>query len=220
MKLTKKTKIITATSLSVVMVAIIVTVILTGGIPSKVAENDDKKTSSDVVVNIPSDSLAETGSSTATENGKDNLVVDVGGNPTGTTGNSSNSAKPAEKSVTPTTQSQPNNNGDGIKIGNEAPPTDNSETNAFIKNLEIQGCPYCGSHTCESFYAKDEWGNPCYTPSKCSKYDITKDPVHYCQECHKKCGDGSNGTCVQFVNACYCPICGKWVPARTCHTCE
>lgn len=94
------------------------------------------------------------------------------------------------------------------------------ETHAYIQNLELEGCPYCGSHSCQSFYATDEWGNACYTPSKCPKYDIKKDAVYYCQTCGKKCGDGKSGTCVQFVNACNCPNCGKYVESWTCHSCK
>ena len=97
---------------------------------------------------------------------------------------------------------------------------DGPETHAYIVNLEREGCPFCGRHDCPSFYAVDEWGNTCYTPSKCPKYDVHDDPVHYCQECGRKCGDGKNGTCVQFVNACYCPNCGEWVERFTCHTCK
>ena len=94
------------------------------------------------------------------------------------------------------------------------------ETHAYLLNLELEGCPYCGKHDCPSFYAVDEWGNTCYTPSKCPEYDAHKDPVYYCQTCGRKCGDGSGETCVQFVNACNCPNCGKRVEARTCHNCK
>ena len=94
------------------------------------------------------------------------------------------------------------------------------ETHAYICELEQKGCEYCGSHTCPSFYAVDQWGQGCYTPSKCSKYDIHADPVYYCQTCHKPCGDGRNGTCVQFVIDCTCPNCGEQVKAWTCHYCK
>ena len=97
---------------------------------------------------------------------------------------------------------------------------DGPETHAYIMNLELKGCSRCGSHNCPSFYAVDEWGNTCYTPSQCPKYDVHEDPVHYCQNCGKACGDGTNGTCVQFVSACHCPICGEHVDRRTCHTCK
>ena len=94
------------------------------------------------------------------------------------------------------------------------------ETHSYICELEQKGCEYCGSHNCPSFYAVDQWGQGCYTPSKCPKYDIHADPVYYCQICHKPCGDGRNGTCVQLVVACTCPNCGEQVPAWTCHYCE
>lgn len=197
---------------------IIFTITLTGGKTPGIDTTPtvSEKPTGNIVVEIPN----KISSKPQTEE----IKVDVEGNnpdqskPTSSIGEK---AKDPALAVNPSTPSQPNNgNGDGIKIGNEAPPTNNSETDAFIKNLEIQGCPYCGSHSCESFYTKDQWGNPCYTPSRCPKYDSTKDPVHTCQTCHKPCGDGTNGTCVEFVNDCYCPNCGKWVPARTCHTCE
>ena len=97
---------------------------------------------------------------------------------------------------------------------------DGPETHAYIMNLELKGCSHCGSHNCPSFYAVDEWGNTCYDPSQCPKYDVHEDPVHYCQECGKACGDGRNGTCVQFVSACHCPNCGEHVDSRDCHTCK
>ena len=97
---------------------------------------------------------------------------------------------------------------------------DGPETHAYIMNLELKGCSHCGSHNCPSFYAVDEWGNTCYDPSQCPQYDVHNDPVHYCQKCGKACGDGSNGTCVQFVSVCHCPNCGKHVDRRTCHSCE
>jgi hypothetical protein len=95
---------------------------------------------------------------------------------------------------------------------------DGPETHAYILNLELQGCPYCGSHSCPSFYAVDEWGNACYTPSKCPKYDITKDPVYYCQICGRKNGNGDNNTCQKWIVDTVCPICGKLVKANECHT--
>ncbi|MBQ7726661.1 MAG: hypothetical protein IJT66_05900 [Clostridia bacterium] len=97
---------------------------------------------------------------------------------------------------------------------------DGPETHAFIQNLENDGCPTCGSHTCPSFYATDEWGHTCYTPSKCPKYNVKKDPVYTCQTCKKPTGDGRNGTCVTFNADVVCPNCGEAVPAWTCHQCK
>ena len=142
--------------------------------------------------------------------------------------------EPVSDPVDPITAKTPSDDRDGtvsggIVIGNQPEPyncgtpghhCDGPETHAYVLNLEKEGCPYCGKHDCPSFYATDEWGNTCYTPSKCPNYDVRKDPVYYCQTCGKKCGDGSNGTCVQFVNACNCPNCGEHVDSWTCHTCK
>ena len=95
---------------------------------------------------------------------------------------------------------------------------DSKETHNFIVSLEQKGCPYCGSHSCKSFYAVDEWGNACYDPIKCESYSEKNDPCVYCQECGKKCGTGSNGTCVRFTVDTTCPECGKKVSGKTCHS--
>jgi len=94
------------------------------------------------------------------------------------------------------------------------------ETHAYISNLELAGCKYCGSHTCPSFYGTDEWGNAQYTPAFCPEYNVTADPLNYCQTCGRPTGDGTNGTCVHFIQECDCPNCGKHVGSRECHTCE
>lgn len=42
-----------------------------------------------------------------------------------------------------------------------------------------------------------------------------------CSKCGKKEGDGTNGTCVQWLmKDVDCPNCGKHVQVRTCHTCN
>ena len=135
-----------------------------------------------------------------------------------------------QKKETPPAETEKLENG-GIVIGDPTPTQTYScginghhctgpETHSYICELEQKGCEYCGSHSCPSFYAVDEWGQGCYTPSKCPKYDIHADPVWYCQTCHKLCGDGRNGTCVQFVLDCTCPNCGEQVKAWTCHYCK
>ena len=139
--------------------------------------------------------------------------------------------KPKEpKKETPPAETEKHESG-SIVIGDPTPAQTHScgvaghhctgpETHSYICELEQKGCEYCGSHSCPSFYAVDEWGQECYTPSKCPKYDIHADPVWYCQTCGKKCGDGRNGTCVQFVIDCTCPNCGEQVKAWTCHYCK
>ena len=91
------------------------------------------------------------------------------------------------------------------------------ETHAYICNLELDGCPYCGSHSCPSFYGTDQWGNGGFFPELCPEYTAASDAAKYCKVCGKKQGDGSNGTCVQFVSACTCPGCSEYVEAWTCH---
>lgn len=134
-----------------------------------------------------------------------------------------------EKPTEPPVEEDDDDDEGGISIGGGTVPydcgteghhCDGPETHAYILNLELKGCKYCGSHSCPSFYAVDEWGNTCYTPSECPAYDVHDDPVHYCQKCGKACGDGTNGTCVQYVNACDCPSCGEHVDSWTCHTCK
>lgn len=95
---------------------------------------------------------------------------------------------------------------------------DSKETHSFIVSLEEKGCPYCGSHSCKSFYTYDEWGNACYDPTKCESYNVKSDPCEYCQECGKKVGDGLGNTCVRFNTDTKCPECDKTVKAKTCHS--
>lgn len=92
------------------------------------------------------------------------------------------------------------------------------EEHDFICGLEAKGCPICGSHSCRSFYAKDEWGNNCYDISKCPQYSVKEDPSNKCEHCGREVGIGDNGTCLRFTVDTVCPICGKTVKAKTCHT--
>lgn len=130
--------------------------------------------------------------------------------------------KPATTNKTPTTEySLPASDNDSVKeysCGKSGHHCESKETHSFIASLEKKGCSICGSHSCKSFYAIDEWGNACYDISKCTKYSEKKDPNKYCDECVKKIGNGSKGTCVRFTVDTKCPDCGKSVKARTCHT--
>lgn len=92
------------------------------------------------------------------------------------------------------------------------------EDHEFLASLEAKGCPICGSHSCKSFYVIDEWGNQSYDITKCPDYKEEEDPAVYCDYCGRECGLGDNGTCVRFTVDTICPICGKLVPAKTCHT--
>lgn len=232
MKNKKKAFIIGGISLAVVVAIILcITLIPHKSEPAETETEAQTETTSDVSVDKPD----ETTSDTAEETIKTEEITDDG---TGlqpiieettaqktSTKKSTDTAK-AETEATPAANEETG----GITIGGGSTENyscgcanhhcDGPETHAYIQNLELEGCPYCGSHSCASFYATDEWGHTCYNPSKCPSYDIKKDPCYYCQTCGKKCGDGSNGTCVQFVNACECPNCGKYVDSWTCHTCN
>ncbi len=96
----------------------------------------------------------------------------------------------------------------------------NEYAHAMVANRELDGCDMCGSHSCPSFYAVDEWGQGTYKPSLCPEYDVHDDPVHYCQVCGKSTGDGTGGTCVFFVVDTKCPNCGEDVEAWECHSCK
>lgn len=147
-------------------------------------------------------------------------------------------AEPAAQPVTPAEPPQDEEDAggqdteDGLQIGDAAEALesytcgveghhcDGPETHAYLLNLELEGCPYCGSHACPSFYATDAWGGAITDVTQCPQYESSKDPIQYCQDCGKKNGDGTLGTCTQFISACECPLCGEHVEARTCHTCK
>ena len=138
------------------------------------------------------------------------------------TGSKEEVLKPATTNKTPTTEySLPASDNDSVKeysCVKSGHHCESKETHSFIVSLEKKGCSICGSHSCKSFYAIDEWGNACYDISKCTKYSEKKDPNIYCDECAKKIDNGSKGTCVRFTVDTKCPDCGKAVKARTCHT--
>ena len=233
----RKTLFIVGGAVLAVIIAVVVIVCSVGGkktdVPQVTPGTDSEVTTSELKIDDP-----ETDGDPTTETTLDTSAVPDDGNAltledepmpvstgkTGTQGKSGQTAKP----VTEKTPTDDGNGNGGISIGGGQSEKydcgtpghhcDGPETHAYILNLELDGCPYCGKHDCPSFYATDEWGNTCYTPNKCPKYDVHKDPVYYCQDCGRPTGDGSNGTCVQYVESCNCPICGKWVEGWTCHT--
>ena len=205
---------------------------------------DTSSGTSDVTVNAPDINVPEPNSTTAptdTESNKpgetdiDDISVDVGGNDNDkgdvNSGSNTSGKTPAESGAAPVITSRPKEESNIIiggdepgqsayKCGSSKHHCEGPETHAYILNLELEGCQNCGSHSCPSFYGTDEWGNGGYFPKLCQKYSEISDPLHYCQECGKKVGDGSNGTCAVFVNAFNCPLCGEHVEAGTCHTCK
>jgi hypothetical protein len=230
-----KNKIFIISAAAVIVVVLAAVLINPGkGQPEDEPAAPPESPSPDIAVSVP----AVPGRVDATEPGHTEepaLVVEVGG---GTEapgdGHGEQPVITPEKPIGAQKPEQPADNvtgGGGVAIGSDPAhdtpykcgakkhKCENSETHAFITNLEIQGCSTCGSKSCASFYALDKWGKTNYDPAKCPKYDKKKDPALYCQGCNKKPGDGQNGTCLRLVLADNCPECGEAVPARTCHTC-
>ena len=242
----KTTRIIIGIIAAVFVIAAICIIAFSGGKAPEAPTSETETNTSDVAVSDINPDDPETSETSGSEFDPDPIIDDptdetdpdsvltIPDETNPATPGTTTTGEPAKDPVKPVTEKTPTDDGDGtvsggISIGTQPEPyncgtpghhCDGPETHAYILNLEKEGCPYCGKHDCPSFYAVDEWGNTCYTPSKCPKYDVHKDPVYYCQTCGKKCGDGSNGTCVQFVNACHCPNCGEWVESWTCHTCK
>ncbi|HHW45410.1 MAG TPA: hypothetical protein GXX17_00690 [Clostridiales bacterium] len=118
---------------------------------------------------------------------------------------------------------QTGNNGSGntsnsgkYNCGNPLHHCVNEAGHNYLVEIEEEGCPYCGSHSCPSFYTVDKWGYPIIDPTVCPQYDVKKDPTKYCQDCGRPIGS-KKGQCLQFLISAYCDICGKWVEGRTCH---
>ena len=204
-----------------------------------VSDPTPESTVSDTGQNIVVEKPDNTDSSNATDSTSASEIIDGGSalKPDESISASStvkNTGDKAQEPVSPVKKADPTKDpdkkdGDGIQIGdsdknmkyNCGSPKhhcDGEETHAYILNLELEGCPYCGSHSCPSFYAVDEWGNTCYTPSKCPQYDKTKDAAEYCQVCGRKNGNGDNNTCQKWIVDFTCPICGELVKANKCHT--
>lgn len=94
---------------------------------------------------------------------------------------------------------------------------ENAEYHAYIKNLELDGCPYCGSHSCQSFYVTNEWGNTEYTPTKCQEYNKQKDATEVCPRCGLGYWSADNpGGCFSYLQDTVCE-CGETVLGNTCH---
>ena len=240
----KRTLFITGGAAIAVIIAIILCAVLIPNRDTATDNTPDDTTAISQEINVEVPQEKDTDETTAEENSEtdegipddttviipDDKETEERDDPAQTTGESAEKAEqpvaPAEPSPLPEETVET----EETTIGGEEPEPyscgvsghhcEGPETHAYITNLELEGCPQCGSHSCDSFYAQDEWGNTCYTPSKCPKYDIKKDPAEYCQDCGKKLGDGTNDTCVQFVTADNCPNCNEYVDAWTCHTCK
>ena len=79
------------------------------------------------------------------------------------------------------------------------------------------GCPHCGGNDCAAFYARNMMGFTQIDYSECLEYDITKDPVYYCQVCGLV--KGSDG-CNKSISGRPCEYCGEPREPMACHHCE
>lgn len=230
---------ISSVAVALVVIIGVVVVLL---IPNKAENLDGENTSNssgvmvnspDVNVSIPSGTTAsdETTKTTNTSdpNETSDLVVDIGGTTKKPkdTDESKTPAKTADTPITPSTPSQPDS--EGISIGDDESNSQyncgvekhhciNADNHAYIENLELQGCIYCDSHSCTSFYYVSSAGIPICNPQLCPKYNEKNDPIEYCQKCGRKNGDGENNTCQKYIVDFTCPKCGQLIKANECHT--
>lgn len=230
-ELLKNKKVVAGASLALILVvAVVASAVYWPDKPPELPVAESSSTASGgVTVNIPEPLATESdGSTTATTAGTA-LIVDVKGDPNGTTTSASREkAKTPDAPVATAKPAQPEVG--GIQIGGGEQPQEkyncktpnhhciNTENHAYIENLEIQGCPYCGSHSCKSFYYVSSAGIPICNAALCPKYNEKQDPIEYCQVCGKKNGDGDDNTCQKWIVDFTCPKCGQLVKANECHT--
>ena len=225
----KKKKIVIGSIIGVVVIALIVTMVLTLNKEEPKEEITTTETTEQVKVELPTKIEETETETTQLAEDDDTLKIDdvEVKTPTTTKAQKDNSAtqKPVNKDE---------NKGDNVGIvinpdAEEPNPTTYScgapghhchgqATHNFIVSLEQKGCEHCGSHSCPSFYTTDEWGQACVDVTKCPEYNKKNDPLYYCQDCGKKVGNGSNGTCIMFTIDTVCDACGESVSARTCHS--
>lgn len=232
----KNNKIIAALIVGIIAVSILIAVIIGNFVKNDTEETttvpttEIEETIGDVVIDDDITENTDT-SETTTEKGVEIIKLEEPETtkPTTQKPTQQTTVKPAEPVTqgNPAGVSQGNNHeiidsgSDSVKeysCGKKGHHCDSKETHDFIVSLESKGCPYCGSHSCKSFYTYDEWGNACYDPTKCESYNAKSDPCEYCQECGKKVGTGSGSTCVRFTVDTKCPECGKSVKGKTCHS--
>lgn len=83
------------------------------------------------------------------------------------------------------------------------------------------GCDHCGKHDCPSLLTvnpEDLFTEP--DPTACPEYDITKDPMEYCQICKRPVNGKPGERCIIYQSDRLCLYCGVWVESWTCHCCN
>lgn len=229
-ELLKNKKVVAGAALALIVVVAVSAVLLYRPSEPLPVAGASVPESSDIAPTVPSIVISTEPSTSTTEPTSTTVpgVIDVQGDPEQT--GATESRVPAQEPEKPVTPVTPPTESGGIDIGGEVQQPEkydcktpnhhciNAENHAYIENLEIQGCSYCGSHSCPSFYAVSIAGLPICDPALCPEYNVHKDPVEYCQSCGRKNGDGDNDTCQKWIVDFTCPICGQNVSANECHT--
>lgn len=231
-----KNKIFIGSIAAVLVIAIAVTAILLlpSGKPNVTDEPETSDTSTtDTVPEIEKPDTTSEPTPAETEGTPSDISVDLDTvSPNGdvqTGGKADTPANPvAEKEPEKPADTGNGNNG-SIVIGGNPPVEENyscgvanhhcknPDAHAWILNLELEGCEMCGSHSCPSFYATDEWGGASVDFTKCPKYSVQSDPTKYCQECGREKWSQSNPTgCFRYLQDTQCE-CGELVEGNTCH---
>ena len=195
------------------------------------SEPKSSETTSDVVIDTPEDNnpTDETGNPQEIEDDGNALTPDesidaTANKNTGAKADANNTA--VSEAAVPKEETE--NNG-GISIGGNAPVEEaydcgcanhhcqNADFHASLINRELEGCPYCGSHSCPSFYAVNEWGYTKYDATLCPKYNADKDDALVCPDCGRSMWSPDNPTgCFRYLQDTQCE-CGELVPGNTCH---
>lgn len=104
----------------------------------------------------------------------------------------------------------------GYSCGVEGHVCESAEDHELVVAWEAEGCTFCGSHSCSSFY---EYSGK-YDHTHCPEYDVTNDYSYYCQNCHLPRGEGP-GYCSHNMLGydATCKLCNTFVPGGSCHHC-
>lgn len=234
MKNKKKLCIIGVSALCIVVAVVLCITLIPKHNGDKPAESEAKETSSGtIVIDEPEKDTQSDETKNINEDdkladdGKGRLSPEVETDDISKSGSTGEKAKDTNKTVTE--QPIPNDEGKtgGISIGSgeatayscgeKSHHCENAEYHAYIKNLELDGCPYCGSHNCASFYVTNEWGYTEYTPTKCPDYSKQKDNTEVCPRCGLGYWSAENpGGCFSYLQDTVCE-CGETVKGNTCH---
>ncbi len=231
----KKVIIIVSSVLAVIIVCVTIFCLTRDRVETNPVETEPptSETGKDIVIDDPEDSSEPDKTASVGEiqdDGNalkpDESIEDTASKTTGKKAETNDT--PKEEIAAPIKESE-NNVSAGISIGGNPPVKEaydcgsanhhcqNAEFHASLLNREMEGCPYCGSHSCASFYAVNEWGFTCYDATLCPKYNVQQDPAKVCPDCGRPKWSLDNPTgCFRYLQDTQCE-CGELVPGNTCH---